>query len=116
MNGTWTKKWQKCLIWFSSYISFIAFALVGGYMVVKTDDEDLHKTTKKAFVVCLIFAALNALVTLYSNFAGMSDRYYGSVAYDIYDIASRLVNVAEIIVYAVLMALDFFKKENSEND
>ena len=39
MNSNWSKKWKKCLIWFSSYISFIAFAIVGGYVIIKNDDE-----------------------------------------------------------------------------
>ena len=43
MNKVWTKKWKEVLIWFSGYINFIAFALVGGYTIVKSGDEDLKK-------------------------------------------------------------------------
>ncbi len=78
MKPEWTNKWKKCLIWFSGYFSFIAYAVVGGYVVIKGEDKELKKTAKTAFVVTLIFACLSAFLTLFSNFGGMSETYYGS--------------------------------------
>ncbi len=114
MNSAWTEKWQKCLIWFSSYFSFVAFALIGGYTILKSENEELKKTTKTSFIICLIFASLSAFLSLFSNFAGMSDKYYGSVAYSFYDIFSRLVSVAEIIVYAVIIVMELVKPESEK--
>ncbi len=114
MKDIWTKKWQKCLIWFSGYFSFIAFAIVGGYTVVKSEDEELKKTAKTAFIVTLIFACISAFLSLFTNFAGMFDNYYSSAAYDFQDIFSRLVNVAKIAVYAVVMIVELVKKEDAQ--
>ncbi len=111
MNGNWTRKWKNCLIWFSAYMSFIAYALVGGYFILKNDDEEYKKTTKKALIVTMIFAAVSGFFSIFTNFAGMSDAYYSSAAYDFYDIATRLVNVAKIAVYAVFIVIELAKKE-----
>ena len=114
MNSNWSKKWKKCLIWFSSYISFIAFAIVGGYVIIKNDDEELKKTTKLAFIVTLIFAAINAFVSIYYNFLSMGDSYVLSGAYDFYNIFYKLVNIAEIVVYAVFIIIELAKKDNHQ--
>ena len=50
MKKVWTNRWKKVLIWLSGYLSFIAFAIVGGYTIVKSEDEELKKTTKAAFL------------------------------------------------------------------
>ncbi len=111
MNSKWTAKWKKCLVWFSAYISYMAFALVGGYTIVKGDDEELKKTTKLAFVVTMIFAALSAFMSIFYNFASMSDTYYNSGAYDFYNYTNKFIAIAEIIVYAVFIVLELVKKE-----
>ena len=58
MDKIWDKKWIKILIWLSGYINFIAYAIVGGYVIAKSQDEELRKETKKAFIVTLVFTAL----------------------------------------------------------
>ncbi len=115
MNGTWSEKWKKALIWFSAYSSIIAYALVGGYVIVKDEDEELKKTTKMAFFVTLIFAALSAFLSVFYNFASMGDGYTLSGAYDFYNIANKLVSIAKIAVYAVFIVLEFAKKDNTAN-
>ncbi len=115
MNGVWSEKWKKALIWFSAYASFVAFALTGGYVIVKNDDEELKKTTKTAFFVTLIFAAISAFLSIFYNFASMSDRFYNSGAYDFYSITTSLVAVAKIVVYTVFIVYDFLKKDDNQN-
>ncbi len=115
MNGTWSQKWKKLLIWFSGYFSFIAFAIVGGYAIVKTEDEGLKKTAKQAFIVTLIFAALSAFLAIF-NYCGdlFFDSYgYGSDGYDFYQTATTVVNLARIIVYAVFVVITLVKKEEN---
>ncbi len=111
MKSNWSNKWKKCLIWFSAYMSFIAFALVGGYTIVKTEDEELKKATKVAFIVSLIFACISGFLTIFSNAAGFSDNYYGSAAYDFYNIFSKIVNIAKVVVFAVFIIIELVKKE-----
>ena len=40
---SWSSKWKKVFIWLSGYLSIIAFAIVGGYTVVKGNDEGCKK-------------------------------------------------------------------------
>ncbi len=115
MKSNWSNKWKKCLIWFSAYMSFVAFALVGGYTIVKTEDEDLKKTTKTTFIVSLIFACFSGFLTIFSCIAGMSSTYYNSAAYDFYDIFNKLVNIARVVVFAVFIIMELVKKEETED-
>ncbi len=113
MNGTWTKKWKTLFIWFSGYFSFTTLAIVGGWTIVKSEDEGLKKTAKLAFIVTLIFAAISAFLSIYHNFAGIFDNYYSSVAYDIYDVLTKLLNIAKIVVFAVFIIKEFVNEKNA---
>ncbi len=114
MNNVWPMKWKKALIWFSGYISFVAFALVGGYTIVKSDSDELKKTAKQAFIVTLIFAAISAALSLFYNVGNLGDSFYSSGAYDAYSTISKLVPIAQIIVYAVFIVITFVKKEDQQ--
>lgn len=100
MKELWTTKWKKVLIWACGYISFIAFALVGGYVIVKSDDEELKKTAKLTFIVTLIFTGVSAFFSLFGYFGNMFSGYYGSVVYRICLILSNIVAIARILTYA----------------
>ncbi len=114
MNGNWSAKWKKCLIWFCSYASIVAFALVGGYTIIKSDDEELKKTAKTSFIVLLIFAAIGAFFTIFSNFASMSDTYYQGAAYDFYSYSTKFLSIGEIVTYAVFIILELVKKDGAD--
>lgn len=113
MKEIWTKKLKEALIWLCGYVNFIAYALVGGYVIVKSNDEDLKKTTKTVFIVTLIFMAISALLSIYNYCGSFADGYYGSVAYDIYSIATKVVEIVRIGVYAVFIIMALAKKEKS---
>ncbi len=108
---TWSKKWKEMLIWFSGYFSFIAFAIVGGYAIVKEEDEGLKATAKKAFIITLIFTALSAFLTLFNQFGSMFNGYYSSALYDFYSVFTTFVNIAKIAVYAVFLITTLVKKD-----
>ncbi len=114
MNSTWSKKWKKVLIWFSAYMSFIAFALVGGYTIVKNEDDELKKTSKVVLIVSLIFAALSGFSSLFYNFAGFSDNFYSSGAYEFYSNLTSLLNIAKIVVFAVFIIIELVKRKRVE--
>ncbi len=116
MNSNWSNKWKKCLIWLSSYLSFIAFALVGGYVIIKNDNEELKKTTKLAFIITLIFTCISAFLTIFYNFVSMSHAYSSSSAYDFYNIFSKIANIVKVIVYAIFIILELTKKDNQNNN
>ncbi len=111
------EKLKKVFILLSGYISFIAFAIVGGYVFVKSDSEELKKTAKLTLIVTLIFTAISAVLLIYNHFGNFFGGYYGSTAYDVYSIITGIVAIAEIIVYAVLIIMVLVKKdsETSEN-
>jgi len=108
MKEVWTKNLKKALIWFSGYFSFIAFAIVGGYTIIKSDDEDLKKNAKWAFVVTLIFAAIQGFLAIFNYCGGMANNYYGTAAYDFYNYASAIIAIAKIIVFAVFVIVTLF--------
>ncbi len=114
MDKTWSTKWKKCLIWLSGYLNFVAFALVGGYAIVKSDDEKLKKTTKLAFIITLIFTAVSAFLLIFYNFMIMQEGYYGSPAYNFYSIFTSIVTIAKVIVFAVFIILELVKKEKED--
>lgn len=111
MNKIWTKKWKTILIWLCGYLNFLAFALVGGYVIVKNEDEELQKTTKNVFFVTLIFTALSAFFSIFNYLAGFSNNYYSSSAYEFYSTCNTLISIARIVVYAVFIIMEFVKKE-----
>ncbi len=108
MKEGWTKRWKILLIWASGYLSFIAFAIVGGYAIVKSEDKELKDAAKKVFIVTLIFTAISMFFTLYSGIGGLSDNYYSSGAYTAYSVLQLITNIAKIVVYVVFAALSFF--------
>ncbi len=118
MNKIWTQKWKSVLIWLSAYLNFIAYALIGGYVIVKSEDKELQKTAKNALVVTIAFTALSAFLSLFNYIAGFTDNYYSSDAYTFYSTCSTLVGIARIVVYAIFIVMTLIKKEepSSMND
>ena len=109
MKEGWTTRWKALFIWLSGYLSIIAFAIVGGYAIVKSEDEELKKTAKQALIVTVIFTAISMFLSLYNAIGVMTDGYYASAAYEAYSILSQLTAIAKIIVFVVFAAMSFFK-------
>ncbi len=112
MQNVWSQKWKKVLIWFSGYISFLAFALVGGYTVVKVEDEELKKTAKQTFLVVLLFAAISAALSIFNYICGFMDSY-PPTAYEIYSTLSRIVSLAQIGTYAFFIIKTLVSKDEN---
>ena len=36
MKNIWNNRWKKALIWLCGYVSLIAYAITGGYVIVKS--------------------------------------------------------------------------------
>ena len=108
MKEVWSRRWKALLIWASGYLSFIAYAIVGGYVIAKSDDEELKDTAKKAFIVTLIFTAISMFFSIYNSIGALSSSYYSSGAYVAYGVLQMIVNIAKIVVYVVFALLSFF--------
>ena len=106
MKDCWTRNWKKALVWACGYLSIIAFAVVGGYAIFKSDDAELKKATKKCFIVVLIFAAINAFQSLMNSILGMSS--YNSGLSEFLRWFGYFENIAQIIIFAVFTLLALF--------
>ena len=113
MNFNWNKKWKSILVWISAYLNFIAFVLVGGYFYVKKEDDELQTATKHAFLVTIIFTAINAFFSIFNYIGGLTNNYYSSAAYKFYSVSNAIVGIAKIIVFATFVILTLVKKETS---
>lgn len=114
MNEIWTKKWKKVLIWISGYVNFIAFAIVGGWVIVKSDDKELKRTAKTTFIVTLIFIAIEAILLILSSIFQQTSGYYSSNLYDVMSILSLIETIAKIIVYAIFIIFTFCEDKTSD--
>ena len=109
-----SNRWKKVLVLLSGYINFVAFAIVGGYIFVKSDNEDLKKTAKLTLILTLIFTGISALLLIYNQFGGMFDGYYSGAAYDVYTIISGIMAIAKVIVFAVFIIIELVKKDDKK--
>ena len=110
MKEGWSNHWKKLLIWISGYLSIVAFAIVGGYAIVKSNDEELKKTAKKAFIVTVIFTIIAAFLAVYSACMSIADTVSAG-ARDAFTWITSLSIIVEVIVYAVFAIIDFCKKD-----
>lgn len=104
------KNWLKLILWVGAYVNLIIFAICGGYVYLKTDDEDVKKEIKKVFLISLLFVGINMLLSLIYNILGLAK----SSNYDFYNVLTRLVNIAKIITFIVFGLLAFFSPEKIE--
>ena len=115
MKEGWTNRWKKLLIWVSGYLSIIAFVIVGGYFIIKGEDDELKKTAKLVFIVTIIFTAISAVLALYSSILTLAGASYTSTAYNIYEWLTSITLIAKIITFATFAILAFFGK-NEKSD
>lgn len=111
MKEVWTNRWKKLLIWVSGYLGIIPFVIVGGYTIVKSNDEELKKTTHRAFVVTIIFTIIAAFIAIYTVCMDLADNV-SYKAEEAIKWISGLTVIAEFIVYAIFAIVDFCKKDD----
>lgn len=114
MKNIWNNRWKKALIWLCGYVSLIAYAITGGYVIVKSEDEDLRRTAKTAFIVTLIFTALDAFVSILSSIHGLAG--YNQGFSEFLSWFRFFLQIAKIAVYAVFIILSLFGGEKEGVD
>ncbi len=102
MKEVWTKSWKKVLVWVCGYFSIIAFAIAGGYAIVKSEDEELRRSAKQCFIVTLIFLAADALVSILS---GIQRFTYNTGYATFLNWVDFLLIIAKIAVYATVIIM-----------
>lgn len=104
----------KLLLWISGYVNIIVYALVGGYVLLKCDNEELDKENKKVFLVTAICIAISAFFSIFSacfNF----ENSYNSDARKVYNIMTGIYTIARIITYTVFGIIAFVKTDTVNN-
>ena len=114
MKNIWNNRWKKALIWLCGYVSLIAYAITGGYVIVKSEDEDLRRTAKTAFVVTLIFTAIDAFVSILSSIHGLAG--YNQGFSEFLSWFRFFLQIAKIAVYAAFIILSLFGGEKESAD
>lgn len=112
-RGKWSDKFTNILIWVSGYVSFIAFAVVGGYMLLKGNEKQ-KQTTKMVFIFSLIFLAVSTSLGCINTFGGMFNGYYSSWVSEFCSVVSRLNDIAEASVFATFIVIELLKKDKPE--
>lgn len=97
------KKILNLLIYISAYIGGIVYVVFGGFVFLKTKDEDTKKTLKTSLYLFLGFFAANLLVTAVSylvfNVFGVAS--YGGF-YTFMSKLDHLISFAEIVTFSVM--------------
>ncbi len=101
MKEVWSKSWKKVLIWACGYVSMIAFAIAGGYAIIK-GDEETKRSAKYCFIVTLIFLAINAFVSILSSINSLS---YSADFSTFLRWLNFIILIAEIAVYAAAIVI-----------
>ena len=109
-----SNKWLKIILWVGSYINILLFALVGGYIWIKTNNEDVKNDIKKILWVTIIFTAIGAFLSIFSACMGFGS--YNADASKAYSIISSLVVIAKIVTYLVFIILVLVNKKESNKD
>lgn len=111
MDKIWDNKWLKILVWVSGYINFIAFAIVGGYVIAKSQDEELRKETKKAFIVTLVFTALLGLILIFNTACTFSSSYEFIVFTWVFTLITLIGQFITYLTFILLVAFPPKKME-----
>lgn len=104
-----SEKWQKAIIWLTGYLNIIAFFLAGGYIYLKTDNEDVKSSAKNVLVLLIGFTGLDILRSVIYNILSVA-----SAGYDVLNVISKIGTVFTIIkaiVFVVLFILDICGKK-----
>lgn len=111
MKEVWSNSWKKILIWACGYVSIVAFAIAGGYAIVKSEDEELKKTAKTCFIVTLVFLAVDALISIFS--AVLSGAYSAGFSAFI-TWFSFAVLILKIAAYAFFIVMELVNARNEQ--
>ena len=105
---------EKLAIWACSYLSIVSFAIVGGWAYVKSESDNLKKTTKNALVIMLIFIAFDLLIAFINAVGGMFTGYWVSKFYDFISTLVKIASIAEIGAYIAFVVWDVFVQKKQD--
>jgi len=105
----------KVILWLSGYLNIIVFALTGGYVWLKTDNDELKGEAKKVFIVTLIFTLVDIALRLYYIIMNMANMLTGD-AYKFYSLLGNISSLAKIAVFLIFGLIAFFSGKKSKEE
>lgn len=102
------KPWVKLIIWVSAFVSPIVYALVGGFIFLSVEDEELREENKKVFKIGLIFLCCSIFMSIWSHILGMVEYTYDS--HRAYAVVSNVISLIKILCFVVFGLIALFKK------
>ena len=99
-----SSKWQKVIVWLTGWLNIIAFVIAGGYVYLKTEDEDVKASAKTVLGVTLTFTGLDLLRGLVYNIANLANVEY-KILNVIADVGVMLT-VLKAIIFLAFFVLD----------
>ena len=99
-----SSKWQKAIVWLTGWLNIIAFVLAGGYVYLKTDDEDVKGSAKTVLALWLGFTGIELVRSLIYNIANLAEVEYKTLN-TISDIGLA-ITVVKAVVFLALFILD----------
>lgn len=102
--------YAKAILWISSFVNVIVFALTGGYVWLKSDNEELKKETKKVLIVAIVFICLDAILSVLYNIYSFNTNYSGDF-YNFYRTMTKIVAIGKTVTYLVFALIALFSKE-----
>ena len=99
-----SSKLQKTVIWLTGYLNIIAFFLAGGYVFIKTDDDDVKTSAKMSFFLIVFFTALDILRAIIYNILSLADAGYKTIGV-MSDIA-LVIAIIKAVAFVTLYVLD----------
>ena len=97
-------KWQKLIIWLTGYVNIIAFFLAGGYLYLKTENEEIKNSAKTAFFVTACCTGLELLRTVIYYIMVVSGATY-SVTSSM-NIFLYVIYIVKALAFLTLFILD----------
>ena len=99
-----SSKWQKLIVWLTGYVNIIAFFLAGGYIFLKTDDEDVKTSAKTALVLTVFFTVVELLRSVIYYIMSLANVPYETLS-KVSEIGTVLT-IVKIVAFVTLAILD----------
>ena len=99
-----SNRWMKVILWVSGYLGALVFALVGGYVFLKTDREEVKSETKKVFLAFLAFVAIDMFLLFFAALCT-----FGVPAYRAYSVMTAIENILRLIVFGGMAIYSYVK-------
>ncbi len=104
MNGL-SSRWQKVVVWLTGYSNLIAFVLGGGFIFMRSEDDDVKESCKTVLFLVGAFTAVELLRGIIYNLMNVFGADYNALS--VLSTVATVVAIIKTIAFATLFVLDF---------